>query len=297
MSEFGIGASVLRKEDDRFLKGRGQYVGDYRLPGTREVAFVRSPIAHGRLKSIRIPKEFRDCVYTADHLNNVKPIVSAPPLKGFKYSVQPVLATGKVRYVGEMIAMCVASSRAEAEDIADAIAVELEELPAVTDMIAATRPNSPLVHEEWGDNIFVEFVREWTDRGCCQDSGNQGQQVHSDGPPLHVSNGRTRGDRVSRRAAATPHLDHLDAVPAFSANRPVRMPRPRARQRSCHLPRCWRRVWIQGVIVPGRSGSLLAGYAGRLSRSVAGRLPGASLSKCQLPRASLRDHRICDRGR
>ena len=158
MSEFGIGASVLRKEDDRFLRGRGQYVGDYRLPGTREVAFVRSPIAHGRLKSIRIPKEFRDCVYTADHLNNVKPIVSAPPLKGFKYSVQPVLATGKVRYVGEMIAMCVASSRAEAEDIADAIAVELEELPAVTDMIAATRPNSPLVHEEWGDNIFVEFV-------------------------------------------------------------------------------------------------------------------------------------------
>jgi carbon-monoxide dehydrogenase large subunit len=158
MSEFGIGASVLRKEDDRFLKGRGQYVGDYRLPGTREVAFVRSPIAHGRLKSIRIPKEFRDCVYTTDHLNNVKPIVSAPPLKGFKYSVQPVLATGKVRYVGEMIAMCVASSRAEAEDIADAIAVELEELPAVTDMIAATRPDSPLVHEEWGDNIFVEFV-------------------------------------------------------------------------------------------------------------------------------------------
>ena len=136
MSEFGIGASVLRKEDDQFLKGRGQYVGDYRLSGTREVAFVRSPIAHGRLKSIRIPKEFRDCVYTADHLYNVKPIVSAPPLKGFKYSVQPVLATGKVRYVGEMIAMCVASSRAEAEDIADAIAVELEELPAVTDMIA-----------------------------------------------------------------------------------------------------------------------------------------------------------------
>ena len=74
MSEFGIGASVLRKEDDRFLKGRGQYVGDYRLPGTRDVAFVRSPIAHGRLKSIRIPEEFRDCVYTADHLNNVKPI-------------------------------------------------------------------------------------------------------------------------------------------------------------------------------------------------------------------------------
>src|ERR1700730_12482786 len=139
MSEFGIGASVLRQEDDRFLKGRGQYVADYRLPGTRDVAFVRSPVAHGRLKSIRIPEEFRDCVYTGDHLNNVKPIVSAPPLKGFKYSVQPVLSTGKVRYGGEIIAMCVGLNRAEAEVIADAISTELEELPAVTDIIEATR--------------------------------------------------------------------------------------------------------------------------------------------------------------
>ena len=157
MAEFGVGASVLRKEDDRFLKGRGEYVGDVRLAGTREVAFVRSPVAHARLTSIRIPEQFRDCVFTAEHLTGVKPIISAPPLKGFKYSVQPILAAGKVRYVGEMIAMCVASTRAQAEDIAEAIAVEFEELPAVTDMLAACRPGSPLVHEEWGDNIFIAF--------------------------------------------------------------------------------------------------------------------------------------------
>jgi aerobic carbon-monoxide dehydrogenase large subunit len=155
--KFGVGASVLRKEDDRFLRGRGQYVGDYRMAGMREVAFVRSPIAHARLKRVNVPEEFRDCVFTAQHLTGVKPIISAPPLKGFKYSVEPVLAADKLRYVGEMIAICLAPTRAQAEDIAAAVTLEFEELPAVTDMIAACQPGSPLVHEEWGDNIFVEF--------------------------------------------------------------------------------------------------------------------------------------------
>lgn len=157
MAKFGIGASVLRKEDDRFLRGRGQYVADYRLAGMREVAFVRSPVAHARLRDIRIPAEFRDAVFTAGDLTGVNPIVSAPPLKGFKYSVEPILATGKLRFVGEMVAMCVADTRAEAEDIAAAITIDYDELPAVTDMLAAAAPGSPLVHEEWGDNIFVEF--------------------------------------------------------------------------------------------------------------------------------------------
>jgi aerobic carbon-monoxide dehydrogenase large subunit len=157
MANYGIGASVVRKEDDRFLRGRGQYVGDYRLAGMREVAFVRSPVAHARLKHINIPDEFRDCVFTAQHLTGVKPIISAPPLKGFKYSVEPILATDKLRYVGEMIAICLAPTRAQAEDIAATVTLEFDELPAVTDMIAACQPGSPLVHEEWGDNIFIEF--------------------------------------------------------------------------------------------------------------------------------------------
>jgi carbon-monoxide dehydrogenase large subunit len=169
MPEFGIGASVLRKEDDRFLKGRGEYVGDVRLPGMREVAFLRSPLAHARLKAIDIPQKFRDCVFTAEHLTGLKPIISAPPLKGFKYSVQPVLATGKVRYVGELIAMCVAPTRAEAEDIAEAVIVDLEGLPVVTDMLAARQTGSPLVHEEWDDNVFIAFSEE----GPIEDIANR----------------------------------------------------------------------------------------------------------------------------
>src|SRR5262245_47966960 len=118
MSDYGIGASVQRKEDDRFLRGKGQFVGDIRMPGMRDVAFVRSPVAHARLRRIDIPEKFRSAVFSATDLAGVKPISSSPPLRGFKHSTEPILASDEVRYVGEIIAMCVAPTRAEAEDIA-----------------------------------------------------------------------------------------------------------------------------------------------------------------------------------
>src|SRR5580698_2835401 len=156
----GVGARMLRKEDDRFLRGRGQFVADIRLPGLQDVAFVRSPLAHARIKGIHIPERYRDVVFTADDLTNVKPIRAVTALPGFKVSEQSVLATGKVRHVGEMVAMCVAATRAEAEDIAAAVTLDIEPLPAVYDMRKACEPGSTLVHEHWGDNIFLESFFE-----------------------------------------------------------------------------------------------------------------------------------------
>ena len=155
----GIGASVLRKEDDRFLRGRGQYVADFRVPNTREVAFVRSSVAHGRFATC-IFRIGRGAVFTARDLANVKPIRAATALSGFKHSSEPILAHDKVRYVGELVAICVAGSRAQAEDIAGSVHVDYEELDAVVDMLAARRPDAPLVHEEWGDNVFIEFFTD-----------------------------------------------------------------------------------------------------------------------------------------
>src|ERR1700728_319786 len=152
----GVGASVLRKEDDRFLRGRGQYIADISLPGTEEVAFVRSPHAHARILAIHVPASIQDRVYTAHHLSDVKPIRAATALAGFKHSYEPVLSCSKVRYVGELIAMCRARTRAEAEDLIAMVEVEYEELPAVTDMAAALEPHTPLVHEEWGEKIFLD---------------------------------------------------------------------------------------------------------------------------------------------
>src|ERR1700674_5763881 len=116
MSGHGVGASVARKEDDRFLRGRGQYVADFRLPGARDVAFVRSSVAHGRIRHVHIPSEHKNAVFTAKDLTNVKPIQAATALSGFMHSAEPILALDKVRYVGELVAACVAPSRAQAED-------------------------------------------------------------------------------------------------------------------------------------------------------------------------------------
>src|SRR4051812_20841837 len=154
MAKYGIGASVLRKEDDRFLHGRGQYVADFRLPGTRDVAFVRSPVAHARLRAVHIPEVVRHTVFTAKDLVGVKPIISSPPLKGFKHSAQPILATDKVRYVGEIVAMCLAPTRAEAEDVAAMVSLDFEELPAVTDMLAGLDPSAPLGGATTSSSLF-----------------------------------------------------------------------------------------------------------------------------------------------
>ncbi|PLX71869.1 MAG: carbon monoxide dehydrogenase [Azoarcus sp.] len=152
----GIGAPLQRKEDDRFMRGRGEYVANIRMVGMMDVAFVRSPVAHGRIISIETPEEHAASVFTHADLNGVKPIVANSALPGFKPSAQPVLAEGKVRQVGEMVAMCVAETRAEAEDIAANVFVDFEELPPVIDMIAARQPAAALVHEHWGDNVYLE---------------------------------------------------------------------------------------------------------------------------------------------
>ncbi|MBI1988414.1 MAG: xanthine dehydrogenase family protein molybdopterin-binding subunit, partial [Betaproteobacteria bacterium] len=156
MSEHGVGAPVLRKEDNRLLRGRGQFVADLRLPGMQDVAFVRSPLAHANIRGIDIPPAHRGVVFTADDLAGVKPIRAVSGLPGFKISEQPPLAAGKVRHVGELVAMCVAATRAEAEDIAASVRLDLDELPAVHEMLAGRAKGAPLLHESWGDNIFLE---------------------------------------------------------------------------------------------------------------------------------------------
>jgi aerobic carbon-monoxide dehydrogenase large subunit len=154
----GIGASPARKEDDRFLRGLGEFVADIKLPGTLEVAFLRSPVAHAHIRGIEKPVGSEDQVFTHADLAGVAPIRAVAGLAGFKPSEQPVLAAGKVRHVGEMIAMCVAETRAAAEDLAADTIVDFDELPVVVDMLAARRPGAPLVHEAWRDNIVLETL-------------------------------------------------------------------------------------------------------------------------------------------
>ena len=152
----GVGASVLRKEDDRYMRGRGQFVGDIKISGMLDVAFVRSPIAHGFIKKIHRPEGYADRIFTMADLPGVKPIRAVSGLPGFKASDQWPLAKDKVRQVGELIAACIGPNRACAEDLAQQVFVDFDELPAVVDPLAARKNPSSLVHDEWGDNIFLE---------------------------------------------------------------------------------------------------------------------------------------------
>lgn len=151
----GIGARVLRKEDARHLNGCARFVGDIFLPDLWEAAYVRSPIAHGRIRSIRKPANYQGRVFTAEDMVGVLPIRADSSLPSYKPSNYPALAVDKVRYVGECIAICIAPTRDEAEDIAEMVVLDLEELPPVIDVEAARHPGAPLVHEEWGDNLFL----------------------------------------------------------------------------------------------------------------------------------------------
>src|SRR4029077_14175634 len=91
LKKAGVGDRLSRKEDDRFLHGRGQYIGDIRFPRMRELAFVRSPVAHARLTGVRIPDHLRPSIFIAKDLTNVLAIRAVSPLPGFQASEQPPL--------------------------------------------------------------------------------------------------------------------------------------------------------------------------------------------------------------
>lgn len=178
-----IGDPVPRIEDNRLTTGRTRYVGDITPPGTLHLRFVRSPHAHARITDIRpgefeeLPedaiiftgKDFPDIGIQAD-VRQVPPVVephersddNAPTELDPRWqtSLQPSLANGKVRYVGEPVAAVLHPDAYVAEDAVDAVSVHYEELPAVVDLGQALEDDAPLLHEDWRDNVFIARRRE-----------------------------------------------------------------------------------------------------------------------------------------
>ncbi|HEX5325027.1 MAG TPA: molybdopterin cofactor-binding domain-containing protein, partial [Acetobacteraceae bacterium] len=152
----GIGARVRRKEDARHLHGHGCFVGDIRMPGMQEVAFMRSPVAHARIVHRAKPPGHETDVFFLDDLTGVAPVVTRSALPGYKLSDYPALAGARVRFVGEPIAMCVAANRAAAEDLTELVEVEYDELPPIVSCSAGRAPGAALLHEQWGDNLFLQ---------------------------------------------------------------------------------------------------------------------------------------------
>jgi len=164
----GIGASILRKEDRRFLTGRGTYVADIKRPDMAFGVFVRSPHAHARIKAIELTAALAMpgvvAVLAGDDLK--RDGIGAIPCgwcvtgKGgvpMKEPPHPALAQGKVRYVGDAVAFVIAETLADAYDAAAAVAVEYEALPAAAGVLNALKPGAPVIFDEIPDNICYDW--------------------------------------------------------------------------------------------------------------------------------------------
>ncbi len=162
-----IGAALERFEDLRFLRGKGTFVADLKLDGMLHAVVLRSSVAHGTIRTIdpsaALAMPGVHAVITAADLGPETPRIAIrldaqPPYKPFE---QPVIATGKVRYVGEPLALVVADTQAQAEDALDAIRLDIEPLPAVVDAAAALTAGSAVLVEAAGSNspATIEGVR------------------------------------------------------------------------------------------------------------------------------------------
>lgn len=152
----GVGARVPRKEDARHLFGKGRFVADMTMPGLQEVAFLRSPMAHATIASVTKPAQGGENVFVRADMSGVLDIVADSTLPTYKPSSQPPLASGKVRFVGEPVAMAFAPTRAEAEDLIDTVTGRYDELPALHDVeTAQALAATTRVHDHWNDSVFV----------------------------------------------------------------------------------------------------------------------------------------------
>jgi len=144
----GIGHSMRRKEDDRFIQGAGRYLDDVVLPGMLHMAILRSPVAHARLVSIDASE--------AEAMEGVVAVVTGAMLEGYKLAWMPtlsgdtqaVLATDKVRYQGQEVAAVIATDPYIAKDALNLIVVDYEDLPAITTPQQAIAPDAVLIRDE-----------------------------------------------------------------------------------------------------------------------------------------------------
>jgi len=152
---------VPRLEDRRHLSGKSTFTADVKLPGMRDVAFVRSANAHGRITAITPPAgvEAGDFWTAADIADLVRPVEAELYRPGFRQAPYPVLATDRVRFVGEPIALCIADDRARAEDLADQVGVEIEALESFSSATAADAAGATRLHAHWPDNRYMTLTR------------------------------------------------------------------------------------------------------------------------------------------
>ena len=204
----GIGASVVRKEDRRFITGKGRYVDDIKLLGMTHAHFIRSPHAHAKIKSIDTSEAMKMPgvvgVLTGQQIVDDKIgnlicgwAITSKDGTGMKMGAWPAMAPETVRFVGQAVAVVIAETKNQAKDAAEAVVVNYEELPAAPDIRAAIKPGAPQLHPEAPGNVIYDWTigDEGRDRCRLQGGGQCRLARHHQQPPGAERDGAARGDR------------------------------------------------------------------------------------------------------
>jgi len=168
MSATGIGASVKRKEDIRFITGKGRYVDDINRPGQAYAYFLRSPHAHAKIDKIDTAEALKSpgvvAIFTGDDIAADKVgglicgwMIHSKDGSPMKAGAHPALAQGAVRYVGDHVAVVIADTYAQARDAAEKIEVHYTELPAVIDLAKAASPGQAQIHDAAPSNTVYNW--------------------------------------------------------------------------------------------------------------------------------------------
>jgi len=168
LQKYGVGQPVRRKEDDTLVRGKGKYTDDFNLPGQAYAWIVRSSHAHGILRGIdtSAAKSMPGVlgVWTGTDLSaaNYGPFTCGLPLKNrdgtpLLQTNRSALMTDKVRYVGDPVAFVVAATLAQARDAGEAVVLDIEPLPAVTDPAEAAQPGAPQLYDHIPNNVALDY--------------------------------------------------------------------------------------------------------------------------------------------
>ncbi len=223
MTATGIGARAARKEDRRFLTGNGRYVDDIDRPGQLHAVLARSPHAHARLGAIDASAARAApgvaAVFTAADLaaDNVGGLPCGWLIKNKDGSdmvepPHPVLATGKVRHVGDPVAMVLAETRAQARDAAEKLEIEYAELDAVTDTAGAFETGRPAVHDAAANNTCYDW--EFGDKAAVEQAFAGAAKI----VPLEFVNQRLVANAIEPRAAIGEYDAHDDRYTLYTTS-------------------------------------------------------------------------------
>ena len=208
----GVGARVVRKEDRRFITGKGRYVDDIKLVGMTHAQFVRSPHAHAKVKSVDASAAMQMpgvlAVLTGRQLVDDKIgnlicgwAITSKDGSAMKMGAWPAMAPETVRFVGQAVAVVIAESKNLARDAAEAVVVDYEELPAVPDIRAAIKPGAPQLHPEAAGNIVYDW--ELGDQAAVNDAFSKAANVVT----LELANNRLVPNAMEPRAALAEYSD------------------------------------------------------------------------------------------